>query len=165
MPNIWYLRIQRIAYPKGFLLRMDSFLTIITWKDIFVTHFSRPKRENHETNIVCQFGTVLMKQTAYAAPPDLTQQAGYGCCEVAGDANHSGGVNIADATFLIARFFAGGQLLFVKMKQTLAPIIKSIKQILPSRKRAYSPRGHRRFKKRLETPTVMDKSMSQISRF
>ncbi|MCH7879123.1 MAG: choice-of-anchor B family protein [candidate division Zixibacteria bacterium] len=30
------------------------------------------------------------------------------CCETAGDANRSGGVNIADVTFLIARIFAGG---------------------------------------------------------
>ncbi|MCH7878574.1 MAG: thrombospondin type 3 repeat-containing protein [candidate division Zixibacteria bacterium] len=31
-----------------------------------------------------------------------------GCCDTAGDANNSGGVNIADVTFLIARIFAGG---------------------------------------------------------
>ncbi|MFQ5608350.1 MAG: hypothetical protein ACE5GA_10415, partial [Candidatus Zixiibacteriota bacterium] len=30
------------------------------------------------------------------------------CCAVAGDANNSGGVNIADVTYLIARIFAGG---------------------------------------------------------
>lgn len=30
------------------------------------------------------------------------------CCNVAGDANNSGSVNIADVTFLIARIFAGG---------------------------------------------------------
>lgn len=31
-----------------------------------------------------------------------------GCCDLAGDANNSGSVNIADVTFLIARIFAGG---------------------------------------------------------
>ncbi|MFQ5607649.1 MAG: thrombospondin type 3 repeat-containing protein [Candidatus Zixiibacteriota bacterium] len=30
------------------------------------------------------------------------------CCIMAGDANHSGAVNVADVTFLIARIFAGG---------------------------------------------------------
>ncbi len=30
------------------------------------------------------------------------------CCDLAGDANNSGSVNIADVTFLIARIFAGG---------------------------------------------------------
>ena len=31
-----------------------------------------------------------------------------GCCNLAGDANNDGSVNIADVTFLIARIFAGG---------------------------------------------------------
>ena len=31
-----------------------------------------------------------------------------GCCDVPGDANNGGSVNIADVTFLIARIFAGG---------------------------------------------------------
>ena len=31
-----------------------------------------------------------------------------GCCQVAGDADHSGTMNIADVTFEIARIFSGG---------------------------------------------------------
>jgi len=31
-----------------------------------------------------------------------------GCCATAGDANHSGSVNISDVTFMIARIFASG---------------------------------------------------------
>ncbi|MCH7877736.1 MAG: carboxypeptidase regulatory-like domain-containing protein [candidate division Zixibacteria bacterium] len=37
-----------------------------------------------------------------------TCDASCGCCDVAGDANHSGAVNIADVTFLISRIFAFG---------------------------------------------------------
>ena len=38
----------------------------------------------------------------------FTVVPGLNCCQLAGDANHDGSLNIADATFLIAYIFAGG---------------------------------------------------------
>lgn len=56
-------------------------------------------------------GESLVLETTHGnITPTFTTLNAYmgGCCATAGDANHDGGVNIADVTFLIARIFASG---------------------------------------------------------